>query len=59
MDDWESAGGDAVDEANVVANDAAGGATEAPQVSQSPSVSPVREPTPERQPTPERPLSPP
>nr|GFA77279.1 hypothetical protein [Tanacetum cinerariifolium] len=52
-------GGDAVDEANVVANDAAGGAAEAPQVPQSPLVSPVREPTPERQPTPERPLSPP
>nr|GFB77023.1 hypothetical protein [Tanacetum cinerariifolium] len=49
-----AAGGDAADEANVVANDAAGGAAEAPQVPQSPSVSPVREPIPERQPTPER-----
>nr|GFD04217.1 hypothetical protein [Tanacetum cinerariifolium] len=53
------AGGDAADEANVVSNDAAVGAAEAPQVPQSPPVSPVREPTPERQPTPERPLSPP
>nr|GEW24561.1 hypothetical protein [Tanacetum cinerariifolium] len=44
----EAAGGDAADEANVVANDAAGGAAEAPQVLQSPLVSPVREPTPER-----------
>nr|GFD05591.1 hypothetical protein [Tanacetum cinerariifolium] len=31
-----AAGGDAADEANVVANDAAGGAAEAPQVPQSP-----------------------
>nr|GFB51962.1 hypothetical protein [Tanacetum cinerariifolium] len=54
-----AAGGDAADEANVVANDAAGGAAEALQVPQSPPVSPIREPTPERQPTPERPLSPP
>nr|GFA05992.1 hypothetical protein [Tanacetum cinerariifolium] len=52
-----AAGGDAADEANVVANDAAGGAAEAPQVPKSPSVSPVRKPTPERHPTPERPLS--
>nr|GFB15586.1 hypothetical protein [Tanacetum cinerariifolium] len=54
-----AASGDAADEANVVANDAAGGAAEAPQVPQSPPVSPVREPTSERQPTLERPLSPP
>nr|GFB96075.1 synaptobrevin, longin-like domain protein [Tanacetum cinerariifolium] len=52
-----AAGGDAADEANVVANDTAGGATEVPQAPQSPPVSPVREPTLERQPTPERPLS--
>nr|GEW45356.1 hypothetical protein [Tanacetum cinerariifolium] len=54
-----AAGGDAADETNVVANDAAGGAAEAPQVPQSPPISPVREPTSERQPTSERPLSPP
>nr|GFD56320.1 hypothetical protein [Tanacetum cinerariifolium] len=54
-----AAGGDAADEANVVSNDAAGGAAEAPQVPQSPSVSFVREPIPKRQPTSERPLSPP
>nr|GFC39063.1 hypothetical protein [Tanacetum cinerariifolium] len=35
-----TAGGDAADKANVVANDAAGGAAEAPQVPQSPPVSP-------------------
>nr|GEU39661.1 hypothetical protein [Tanacetum cinerariifolium] len=52
-------GDDAADEANVVANYAAGGAAEAPQAPQSPLVSPVREPISKRQPTPERPLSPP